>query len=208
MRRHKLNLAVDVAFFVLFIVLALTGILLEFVLPPGGGQGRNLVWGLTRHEWGDVHFWVAVAAAGALLVHLALHWAWVWASSFQALGAQSRIGRWGPRVRLFGGLAILALMAGGTALFWRAAAGQVQQADAGGRGHRGGRGAGRQVEVLAEPADAASEFRQKSPDGENVTPADPSVPRRWRGGRPVDAEQPPEHSERRQGRRNAGSVDR
>lgn len=56
--------------------LAATGIVLHFVLPPGTGKSRVL-WGLARHEWGDVHFWMAIAMAVGVLLHVALHWAWV-----------------------------------------------------------------------------------------------------------------------------------
>ena len=38
-----------------------TGLLLVFRLPPGsrGGHGLTML-GLSRHEWGDLHYWVAL----------------------------------------------------------------------------------------------------------------------------------------------------
>jgi hypothetical protein len=53
-----------------------TGIILRFTLPPG--SGRVLAsWGLTRHEWGDLHFWLSLAGVAIVVLHLALHWTWV-----------------------------------------------------------------------------------------------------------------------------------
>lgn len=49
-----------------------------FVLysAPEGRRSGNLVllFNLTKHEWGDVHFWLALTAVGITLVHLALVW--------------------------------------------------------------------------------------------------------------------------------------
>jgi hypothetical protein len=35
------------------------------------------LWGLTRHEWGNIHFWTAIGLMGALSLHLVLHWRWI-----------------------------------------------------------------------------------------------------------------------------------
>jgi hypothetical protein len=68
------------------LALMITGIAVKFILPAGSGARRAL-WGLTRHEWGDVHFWLAVALVSLLLLHLALHWQWVCITSL-------RLSRW------------------------------------------------------------------------------------------------------------------
>jgi hypothetical protein len=59
--------------------LAGTGLLLAWRLPPGsrGGHGLEL-FGLGRHDWGDVHTWVAYFFIAMILAHLALHWRWLW----------------------------------------------------------------------------------------------------------------------------------
>ena len=55
-----------------------TGALLEWKLVPGSEGGHGLiVLGMTRHEWGDIHFWMAVVCVGATLAHLVLNWAWL-----------------------------------------------------------------------------------------------------------------------------------
>jgi hypothetical protein len=78
MRRQILNLVINTAALLVMLAMIATGFLLKWVLPPGsrGGQGLQL-WGMTRHEWGDLHFWLAVSLLSLLLVHVALHWAWV-----------------------------------------------------------------------------------------------------------------------------------
>ena len=30
-----------------------------------------------RHDWGDVHFWIAVALAAGVMIHLLLHVQWI-----------------------------------------------------------------------------------------------------------------------------------
>jgi hypothetical protein len=73
MKRSTLNAAVDATAFGLFAFLATTGVLIRWTLPPGSGR-RTTVWGLDRHGWGDLHFWVAAAFLGVLSLHLWLHW--------------------------------------------------------------------------------------------------------------------------------------
>lgn len=91
MSRKLVNAAVDAAALVGFAMLVATGLLLRYTLPPGsggrvgmgrgGGHGAGrevaLVFGWTRHEWGDVHFWVSVGFLLVLATHLALHWRWI-----------------------------------------------------------------------------------------------------------------------------------
>lgn len=76
MKRPKLNFVIDAAAFVAFAFLTTTGVLTRYVLPPGSGRYATL-WGLNRHGWGDLHFWVAVVLLGVLALHLALHWRWI-----------------------------------------------------------------------------------------------------------------------------------
>jgi hypothetical protein len=76
MKRANLPMIIDAAAFFGFVVLTTTGVLLRYILPPGSGR-RSTIWGLDRHEWGTVHFWIAVAFFSILAIHLALHWRWV-----------------------------------------------------------------------------------------------------------------------------------
>jgi hypothetical protein len=83
MKRSTLNLIVDGLALAGFIFLAATGLLMHFVLPPGSGGGPGghrvavTIWGLSRHQWGEIHFWIAVSLLIVLSLHLFLHWRWV-----------------------------------------------------------------------------------------------------------------------------------
>jgi hypothetical protein len=107
MRRPTLNFVVDAAAFVGFVFLVSTGVLMRYVLPPGSGK-RAVVWGLDRHEWGALHFWIAAAFLVVLAFHLVLHGKWI----LSVLHGRPREGSGGRMaLGLVGLLAVLALAA-------------------------------------------------------------------------------------------------
>lgn len=76
----RVHLVLDLLAAFTFGALAATGTLLQWRLPPGGAHGRAgaPTWlGLGRHDWGEVHFWIAAVAIAIAVVHVLLHWAWV-----------------------------------------------------------------------------------------------------------------------------------
>lgn len=90
MKRTHLNALVDGIAFIAFLLLLSTGLLLEYQLPAGSGglQGYgsghgasdrpvHMVWGWTRHEWGQLHYWLALAMMAVLAFHVVLHWKWI-----------------------------------------------------------------------------------------------------------------------------------
>jgi hypothetical protein len=84
MPRSTLNYVVDAATLLVLLCMVATGLILEFVLPPGSGGVRHApdtLWTLARHDWGQVHFYAAVAMACLIVVHLALHWRWAFATT-------------------------------------------------------------------------------------------------------------------------------
>ena len=76
MKRSKLNFIFDAVAFAGFVFLTTTGVLMRYVLPPGSRR-FSTIWGLDRHGWGDIHFWISIAFLGILTMHLLLHWRWV-----------------------------------------------------------------------------------------------------------------------------------
>ena len=56
---------------------------MHWVLPPGSGgrpgghPARKELLDLSRHDWGQIHFWIAAAMVALIVVHLALHWGWI-----------------------------------------------------------------------------------------------------------------------------------
>lgn len=90
MKRSSLNFIVDLAALLTLVGLAFTGFIMKYILPPGsgGGLGRSFrggrnpiqikeLWSMSRHEWGDVHFYLAVLFVVLICVHIALHWGWI-----------------------------------------------------------------------------------------------------------------------------------
>ena len=75
MRKSTLHFSIDTAAFLLFLFLVSTGTLIYLILPPGSGQLS--IWGMTRHEWGDLHFLAALGFLLLISVHLILHWNWI-----------------------------------------------------------------------------------------------------------------------------------
>ena len=76
MRIPTRNFLVDALAFTVFVLLTASGVLMRYVLPPGSGRFTT-VWGLDRHEWGSIHFWIAIGLLAALALHLFLHWRWI-----------------------------------------------------------------------------------------------------------------------------------
>lgn len=157
MARATLNFLIDLATFLVMLAMISTGLLVRFVLPPGSGS-RLSVWNNTRHEWGDVHFWLAVTLGAFVLIHLALHWSWVcslvsrWFHSTPAPAKQRSAFR-----RNFMGGAVLATTALLIAAFLWSAQRAIVKADGGAGRFRGGRQAAVEIEKLADPVDTRVE---------------------------------------------------
>jgi Domain of unknown function (DUF4405) len=67
---------VDALALSLFACLVSTGGVLLLRLPPGSGR-RVSIWGLSRHEWGDIHSVIAGLFLLVLTVHIAMHYRWI-----------------------------------------------------------------------------------------------------------------------------------
>jgi uncharacterized membrane protein YgcG len=147
MTRPTANYALDWLTFLLLACLAATGLLLHYSLPAG--SGGNSVLSMTRHEWGDVHFWIALGFLGVIGVHLLLHSAWIKALTVGKTGGTTR--RWRVGLALAAAVAALALVFVLTMLPVTVGSGRGQgsgegrggresfeEGRFGGRGHRGG----------------------------------------------------------------------
>lgn len=79
-----------------------SGLLLAYRLVPGrrGGQGLEML-GWSRHDWGDLHTWIAYFFMALIVVHLAMSWTWL-----VKCAAQGRF--WRLVIGLLAGLAIIA----------------------------------------------------------------------------------------------------
>lgn len=151
MRRPTVNLLIDGIALLLMMCMAATGLVMKVVLPPGSGGAS--VWSMTRHDWGDAHFWLAAGFVLLLAVHLALHWTWVCGTLRNLSGrrvdshgragasgeqdAAVRVGR--ARHATWYGLSLLGVVAAALVIFVCVAIGQVEGTRS---GERGGQGAG------------------------------------------------------------------
>ncbi|HUW20863.1 MAG TPA: DUF4405 domain-containing protein [Sedimentisphaerales bacterium] len=89
MKRSTVNFIVDLVSFVSLLCLAFTGYIMKYILPPGtGGLGRRLsggpgrehireFWSMGRHDWGAIHFYLALLFVTLMVVHVVLHWTWI-----------------------------------------------------------------------------------------------------------------------------------
>ena len=87
---RTINFVLDLVSFLTLLWLTITGLIMKYVLPPGtGGLGRSLyggtgrgvqaheLWSMTRHEWGSIHFYLAVVFVVLMVIHIILHWSWI-----------------------------------------------------------------------------------------------------------------------------------
>jgi Domain of unknown function (DUF4405) len=65
---------IAIALFLFWGIAALSGILLGLA-PIGPRSGQiELLLGLTKSDWGDVHFWTSIVALGVTAVHIIVDW--------------------------------------------------------------------------------------------------------------------------------------
>lgn len=121
MRRSIVNILIDFVSLLIMLVLAATGLVMRFTLPPGtGGRGgglRSTLWGWSRHDWGNLHAWLSVAIGALLVIHLALHWNWICCVSEKLLRREARTarmtgGRMGKLVGMSASVAIAVVLIG------------------------------------------------------------------------------------------------
>ena len=61
-----------------FCIMAGTGLLMAYRLPPGHRGWLGLtVWGMRGHEWAEIHLCAAWIFVALILLHLMLHWNWL-----------------------------------------------------------------------------------------------------------------------------------
>ena len=71
MKHSTIIKIIDLLSFVSLTLMVSTGILIQFTLPPRSGGDE--VWGLTRHDWGEIHFYFSVVFLLLMVTHLIAH---------------------------------------------------------------------------------------------------------------------------------------
>jgi hypothetical protein len=181
---------IDILTLVVFLALIDTGLLLEFVLPAGSGQGRLLVLGLGRHDWGAIHFWLSVATVVLVVVHVVLHWNWIYATVRKHAAGSRPANANGSGRRIAGGVtgALMLLLTLGVVALMGAT--RVENDGNSGGGHRHGR-SGQISDRVGEPT-GQTEVALLTEDQPARAEATGSRGGGWAGGR-------------RQGSRSGGS---
>lgn len=128
MNRTFINFITDALAALAMVGMIATGIILRFALPPGTSRSLAL-WGLTRHQWGDLHFWLALAALGVVLIHIVLHWTWVVSVVRRWLIGGEQVTPSG-RVRALAAAATATVLALSLAGFWKWSLASVRQLEA------------------------------------------------------------------------------
>lgn len=118
MKRNTWNFWIDFLLLGSMLGLVLTGFLIYWVLPPGSGRLR--LWDLTRHAYGDIHFYLSLGMITLAFLHLFLHWKWV-LGTFKNILILRKTGvlNRSQRVGAYGLVFMVAMILGGTGLlFW------------------------------------------------------------------------------------------
>ncbi|WP_172597601.1 DUF4405 domain-containing protein [Sulfuriflexus mobilis] len=76
MKKSTLITLVDIGAFISFVFVVSTGVLMRYSLPPRSGRFIEIL-GLSRHEWGEVHFYISFLFLLILSMHLILHWRFI-----------------------------------------------------------------------------------------------------------------------------------
>jgi hypothetical protein len=65
---------VAIALIIVWVLSALSGLIL-WLAPDGRQAGRQLLlFGITKQNWGEIHFWICVAVVVVTVVHIIIDW--------------------------------------------------------------------------------------------------------------------------------------
>ncbi len=97
---------------VVFTVLCITAVIVQFVFPPGIAARDWLLWGLSYGQWCSLQFALIAVLALGVLVHIMLHWTWVCSVWSKRILHRQRLPDDGIRTVYGVGLLICLLMLG------------------------------------------------------------------------------------------------
>jgi len=72
-----INLLLDIALLVMFVLLCIASVIVRFVFPPGPAAKGWMLWGFDYDAWNGIQFGLLAVLAGGILVHVMFHWSWV-----------------------------------------------------------------------------------------------------------------------------------
>jgi len=87
MKKANWNGIVVALLVVVILVVMFIGILLGFFIARASGpQAEKYLWGLHRHDWGDLHLIFSLTLITLVVIHFILHMIWIRSMSKQCLG--------------------------------------------------------------------------------------------------------------------------
>jgi hypothetical protein len=96
--KNPIHRALNLSLYIAFCLMLGTGVIMEYRLPPG--SGRMSVLGLTRHQWGDWHYYIALAFLLLVFWHLWMNRIWLHKIA-------GRMKSWRVVLGLFAGVALV-----------------------------------------------------------------------------------------------------
>lgn len=75
--RATVNFALDTTLLILLLVTVWTSSIVRVVFPPAAESRGYLLWGLPYDQWSEISFASLGALTLAILLHLVMHWDWV-----------------------------------------------------------------------------------------------------------------------------------
>ena len=85
MKKSDWQYLIDTLLFICIIGIVIIGFLLGLVIPkgPSVAESSKYLFGLHRHSWGNIHFYLSIAFTALVFIHLLLSWKWIKAKAKQ-----------------------------------------------------------------------------------------------------------------------------
>ncbi len=94
LNKNTLKYLIDVTIFIDICSVAVTGLLLGFIIPKGKGTDKNFL-SLHRHEWSEIHLYLALFLVVLLFFHVWFNWSWIVNSTKRYFGENWKNVLWG-----------------------------------------------------------------------------------------------------------------
>ena len=110
--RPVVNFWLDALLLLLFLLQALTAVIVQFVFPPASAAQGWTLWGLSLVDFCSLQFAFTALLGLGILIHLMLHWSWVCAVVARRLFKKSQVPDSGLQTIYGVGLLIVVLVTG------------------------------------------------------------------------------------------------
>jgi len=88
--KTDINFWLDALLAVLFVGLVWTSTVVYYAFPPGPQAEGWTLWGWSYQQWASLQFSTLCVMAGAVVLHVMLHWTWVYSVASGKFGRRRR----------------------------------------------------------------------------------------------------------------------